>query len=482
LAAKHVDGIFSNVEDILAINEDILKALEVRLADWHAQSCLGDVFLRLVPILKQYHTYCSQYRSSITLVEQKRDSSSKFDLFLKVRSALLQLACTPRGTLAHDSLHSLSTLSLFVVVGVGVCVFVCVCLFLRVHCSLLFATRGVAANVLLSLSLSGILFLCEPYTLHRCCFASGVCTFHRLFACALLSSQNKFAELNMGLPITSLLIQPIQRIPRYKLLFEELYKHTYVDHTDRALIEDALERIKYVADYVNESVREHQSMEKVMELKKKFAGNVPPLLAPKRFFIRDGTLTKVCRKTLKKRVFFLFSDILIYGVRLENTTVVGIEYKFHRLIHLNNASVVNLPDRPSRCLCVCLCVLCVYVCRVCMYECMSLSLCMYIYVCVCVCVCVCVQSFLDFLAWCASPLLSPPDPLLCCIVDTYISTSLLSASTFCACSTLPCISVFACCRFVPRLSIAQQYEELHADLRQRCGQARLGEQPTAVYY
>mmetsp|Transcript_16673 Transcript_16673/g.42641 ORF Transcript_16673/g.42641 Transcript_16673/m.42641 type:complete len:574 (+) Transcript_16673:163-1884(+) len=241
LPRKHIDAIFSNIEDILSINEDILKALELRLADWNAQSCLGDVFLRLVPILKQYQTYCSNYRSAITLIEQKRDTSSKFDLWLK----------------------------------------------------------------------------------------------------------NKFTELNLGLPLTSLLIQPIQRIPRYKLLFEELYKNTYEDHKDRTLLEDTLERIKHVADYVNESVREHQSMEKLIELKKKFTGNVPPLLAPKRFFIRDGTLTKVCRKTLKKRVFFLFSDILIYGIRLETTTAVGIEYKFHRLIHLNNASVVDVPDKPS---------------------------------------------------------------------------------------------------------------------------------------
>ena len=37
------------------------------------------------------------------------------------------------------------------------------------------------------------------------------------------------------------------------------------------------------------------------------------LLVPGRIFIRDGVLWKVCRRGPKKRQFFLFNDVLVYG-------------------------------------------------------------------------------------------------------------------------------------------------------------------------
>jgi len=40
---------------------------------------------------------------------------------------------------------------------------------------------------------------------------------------------------------------------------------------------------------------------------------ISQLIEPSRFFIREGDLQKVCRKDRKKRHFFLFNDILLYG-------------------------------------------------------------------------------------------------------------------------------------------------------------------------
>ena len=36
-------------------------------------------------------------------------------------------------------------------------------------------------------------------------------------------------------------------------------------------------------------------------------------MVPGRVFIREGVLIKICRKGPKKRQFFLFNDVLIYG-------------------------------------------------------------------------------------------------------------------------------------------------------------------------
>ena len=40
---------------------------------------------------------------------------------------------------------------------------------------------------------------------------------------------------------------------------------------------------------------------------------VQPLSSSPRILVGEGVLTKVCRKKLKQRQFFLFSDILVYG-------------------------------------------------------------------------------------------------------------------------------------------------------------------------
>lgn len=54
------------------------------------------------------------------------------------------------------------------------------------------------------------------------------------------------------------------------------------------------------------------NVEKITEIQNRFTGG-EILLVPGRVFIREGPLWKVCRKNVKKRQFFLFNDILVYG-------------------------------------------------------------------------------------------------------------------------------------------------------------------------
>ena len=48
---------------------------------------------------------------------------------------------------------------------------------------------------------------------------------------------------SMGLSIADLLIEPVQRIPRYKLLLEQLLKYTPESHPDYANMGAALESV-----------------------------------------------------------------------------------------------------------------------------------------------------------------------------------------------------------------------------------------------
>jgi hypothetical protein len=72
-----------------------------------------------------------------------------------------------------------------------------------------------------------------------------------------------------------LLIQPVQRVPRYRLLLQELIKATPEGHPDLAPCKESLIQVEQVADYVNESIRQREQQEELAEIQACFVGKAP---------------------------------------------------------------------------------------------------------------------------------------------------------------------------------------------------------------
>ncbi|EKM83722.1 hypothetical protein AGABI1DRAFT_51126 [Agaricus bisporus var. burnettii JB137-S8] len=98
------------------------------------------------------------------------------------------------------------------------------------------------------------------------------------------------------------LLLPVQRIPRYRLLLEELLRNTppayefMDDPLDRALVE-----ISSLANNMNEGKRESESRRKLVQWQSRIRGRFPsPLVQPHRRLIMDGPLllTRVVRKAV----------------------------------------------------------------------------------------------------------------------------------------------------------------------------------------
>lgn len=143
--------------------------------------------------------------------------------------------------------------------------------------------------------------------------------------------------------LDSYLIMPIQRIPRYKLLLEELLKHTTEQHADYADVQRAVDVVGLVASHMNEAVRMHQDRMTVMAIQEKFIGKQPNFFAPSRVLIRQGLLTVQSLRCLgttstttnhpkfpyrdankaRRYHFFLFNDMLAYA----SLTITG-SFKF----------------------------------------------------------------------------------------------------------------------------------------------------------
>eukprot|EP01117_Protostelium_nocturnum_P009756 TRINITY_DN3487_c0_g1_i2.p1 TRINITY_DN3487_c0_g1~~TRINITY_DN3487_c0_g1_i2.p1 ORF type:complete len:1224 (+),score=478.26 TRINITY_DN3487_c0_g1_i2:243-3914(+) len=131
---------------------------------------------------------------------------------------------------------------------------------------------------------------------------------------AWLNERESHKSLNF-LDLSMFLIEPVQRIPRYQLLLENLVKKTWVEHPDRSALASALEKIKETAHYVNTKKREAEDVAKVTETESKLYGKGLEGWAgndPSRRHIRDGELSSRSRKGTIKRIWLcLFTDTIV---------------------------------------------------------------------------------------------------------------------------------------------------------------------------
>ena len=93
------------------------------------------------------------------------------------------------------------------------------------------------------------------------------------------------------LALQGYLLLPVQRIPRYKLLLQDLLENTWVDHVDYQDIATALEKISTRADEMNERKRQYENHEKVLLVQNRIIGQYKtPLVQPHRKVVREGML------------------------------------------------------------------------------------------------------------------------------------------------------------------------------------------------
>lgn len=122
----------------------------------------------------------------------------------------------------------------------------------------------------------------------------------------LLTNNRKFADFiekaqkdpqMQNLDLESMLIMPVQRIPRYRLLLEQLLKYTPADHEDYPSVKQALDMICNMAEYNNEAIRARENKSKLMSVMMQFESRsrVDLLDDPARRYLKDGPLMRQCR-------------------------------------------------------------------------------------------------------------------------------------------------------------------------------------------
>ncbi|XP_039288297.1 rho guanine nucleotide exchange factor 17 isoform X2 [Nilaparvata lugens] len=109
------------------------------------------------------------------------------------------------------------------------------------------------------------------------------------------------------LALDSLLIMPVQRVPRYELLIQSLLKHTEVGHPDYCVLQDARKEVHTLAVRINCTERESLALEQLESV----IEGAGPLSCSERTFVRNDLVTMVTSQGRKERMLFLFSDMLL---------------------------------------------------------------------------------------------------------------------------------------------------------------------------
>ncbi|KAI0240754.1 hypothetical protein L0F63_007307, partial [Massospora cicadina] len=93
------------------------------------------------------------------------------------------------------------------------------------------------------------------------------------------------------LNLQGFLLLPVQRIPRYRLLLQDLLRCTPPSHPDHEGLVRAYADVARRADEINERKRVKEANDKVLEIQNRIRGqNLVPLVEPHRRFIKEGPL------------------------------------------------------------------------------------------------------------------------------------------------------------------------------------------------
>ncbi|KAL6425700.1 hypothetical protein ACFW04_009654 [Cataglyphis niger] len=113
--------------------------------------------------------------------------------------------------------------------------------------------------------------------------------------------------------LSSLLITPVQRVPRYQLLVKEVLQHTPYRHREYRSLQACLVEIEKSAKHINTLIAQNEEMQKLLNLQKSIVTSIN-LVKPGRILIKQGPLMRVSRRgnSAYKRYFVLLNDTLLY--------------------------------------------------------------------------------------------------------------------------------------------------------------------------
>uniref|UniRef100_A0A8C8S227 Intersectin 2 n=1 Tax=Pelusios castaneus TaxID=367368 RepID=A0A8C8S227_9SAUR len=167
-----------------------------------------------------------------------------------------------------------------------------------------------------------------------------------------------------GMPLSSFLLKPMQRITRYPLLIKSILENTPENHPDHSNLKLALERAEELCSQVNEGVREKENSERLEWIQshvqceglaeQPIFNSLTNCLGPRKL-LHSGKLYKT--KSNKELYGFLFNDFLLLTYMVKQFVSSGSDklfspksnsqFKMYKMPIFLNEVLVKLPTDPS---------------------------------------------------------------------------------------------------------------------------------------
>ena len=154
----------------------------------------------------------------------------------------------------------------------------------------------------------------------------------------------EFTDEMQNLDLSSQLIKPVQRLPKYVLLFKDLMKNTEETHPDYHDISECLKRFQEINLENNSKMNFHLKKRKVIDLDNKFGKEIKKelnieIVDPQREFLEEEALHIILDNMPKPVICYFFCDLILVTETIKGESLI----KFLSLDH--NSYVRDLANQ-----------------------------------------------------------------------------------------------------------------------------------------
>ncbi|KAJ8971241.1 hypothetical protein NQ314_000803 [Rhamnusium bicolor] len=160
----------------------------------------------------------------------------------------------------------------------------------------------------------------------------------------------KFLETQESRPevqskLSALLITPIQRVPRYRLLLTNLHQLTKPSEKDIRNLSECLERVEEAAEHINKVVEDQENMQRLLEFQRCLCSGEPNMITPGRKLIKEGILMKMSTNAHSEKLYVvLMNDIIMFSKMKKDEPKVN-SLKCLSIFPLSKCKVVEILDK-----------------------------------------------------------------------------------------------------------------------------------------
>ncbi|XP_030750379.1 putative protein tag-52 [Sitophilus oryzae] len=158
--------------------------------------------------------------------------------------------------------------------------------------------------------------------------------------------QNQESRPEVQNKLSALLITPIQRVPRYKLLLTHLYELTSPQEQDYEPLRECLSKIEDAALHINKVVEEQENTQRLLELQRCLRSGEPNIIMPGRKLKKEGILNKMSTRNSpsEKLYVVLMNDIIMFNKMKKPAPEIN-SLKVSFIFPLNKSKVIEILDK-----------------------------------------------------------------------------------------------------------------------------------------